>query len=124
MTALTWPRCGDPRTAANTTQNSGVDVCLLCRRATMRQAHRRAEIRRREAKEAALNAVVVTPAMQLYRDERERRAARFAETRTAQLADAKRAFDQMLADSKAAQKGGRPKGSKTNAWHHAAEVEL
>lgn len=42
------------------------------------------------------------------RAEKERRASH-----AAIMKDAKAAFDQMIEDSKAARKGGRPKGSKT-----------
>ena len=46
--------------------------------------------------------------MEKKRAEKERRASH-----AALMKDAKAAFDQMLEDSKAARKGGRPKGSKT-----------
>lgn len=42
------------------------------------------------------------------RSEKERRSAH-----NDLLRDAKRAFDQMIEDGRAARKGGRPKGSKT-----------
>jgi hypothetical protein len=42
------------------------------------------------------------------RSEKERRAAH-----NDLLKDAKKAFDQMIEDGRAARKGGRPKGSKT-----------
>ena len=46
--------------------------------------------------------------MEKKRSEKERRAAH-----NDLLRDAKRAFDQMIEDGRAARKGGRPKGSKT-----------
>jgi hypothetical protein len=46
--------------------------------------------------------------MEKKRAEKERRA-----NHAALMKEAKDAFDQMLEDSKAARKGGRPKGSKT-----------
>jgi hypothetical protein len=49
----------------------------------------------------------------IYQQEKKRSQKDRSAAHAALLKDAKAAFDQMIEDSKAARKGGRPKGSKT-----------
>jgi len=57
-------------------------------------------------------AVAKTP-QAIYQMEKKRSEKERREVHNDLLRDAKRAFDQMIEDGRAARKGGRPKGSKT-----------
>lgn len=120
---LRFRHCEHPRIPSNIFRNGLYDACKTCKKlwaieynATRREAP--SKVVKWERKP-----LPDSPAMQLYREEKARRDARRLAEQRAVIADAKRQYVEVMKQMDP-RKQGRPKGSKTNAWHHAAEVEL
>lgn len=120
---LRFRHCEHPRVPSNIYRNGVYDACKTCKKlwaieynATRREAPSKVVKWERKV-------LPETSAMQLYREEKARHEARRLAEQHAVIDDAKRQYVEVIKQMDP-RKQGRPKGSKTNAWHHAAEVEL
>lgn len=101
----TWPRCGHPRTKETTVVKPRGTQCRICKKEWDQINNRNRPSR---AKKRPVKQIPVTPPVQLYRDERAKRADRLAAT---VMAEAKAEYLARIEREKEASKGGRPKGS-------------